>query len=245
MFSDLKDKVAIVTGGASGIGAETVKLLSSLGVRVISADMNNELNKKNAEDLKRQGMDVTPIYNDVRSIESIKEVVAYTKEKFNRIDILVNNAGIGERKSYDKTSIEEWDRVIETNLRSVMFYCLEVIPVMKNQKHGRIINVSSMAAKIGGLQSGTDYVASKAGIIGVTMNLAKQVGSYGINVNGIAPGVIHTPMTASYSNDVTETIPLRRKGTPEDVADSILFLVSGLSSYITGVTLDVNGGLHM
>lgn len=245
MFDEFKGKVAIVTGGASGIGRETVNLLGSLGTHVVSADMNDSLNKENAENLNRGGMDITPIHNDVRDINSIKEVVSYTKKKFNRIDILVNNAGIGKNQSYEKTNLEEWDRVIETNLRSVMFYCLEVIPIMKEQKYGRIINISSMAARIGGIHSGSDYVASKAGVVGLTKNLAKQVGEYGININGVAPGVIRTPMTADYPDEVESEIPLRRKGVPKDIANGILFLASDLSSYITGITLDVNGGLYV
>ncbi|HZG71220.1 MAG TPA: SDR family NAD(P)-dependent oxidoreductase [Chondromyces sp.] len=246
MFENLRGKVAIVTGGASGIGAEVVRLLGSLDVKVISADFNRTLNIEYCSNLsKNEGIEVTPVETNVKDEKSIRDCVNVAVDKYGKVDILVNSAGIARKTSYDQLDVQEWDDVVDSNLKSVMFFSKETIPFMKKNGFGRIINISSLAGRVGGLATGSHYVSSKAGVIGLTKYLAKITAADGITANAVAPGIIDTPMTADYPKDFNNLIPMGRRGEPKDIANVILFLSSDLASYITGVTIDVNGGMYM
>lgn len=248
MNIDLTGKVAIVTGAARGIGAEIVNVLSKAGASVIAADIQTEQILHNIVEIKGIGndnIDISPVVTDVTNLESIQNCIQFTKEKYGKLDILINNAGIGVRAGFEELTLEEWDQTLNTNLRSVMFFSKESFPLLKQSEAGRIINISSLAGRVGGIHSRSDYVASKTGVIGLTKNLAGHAAPHGITVNAIAPGVIQTPMTEGYPEESISKIPLGRIGQPIDIANAALFLASDLASFITGVTIDVNGGMYM
>lgn len=176
-------------------------------------------------------------------------MIKATLEAFGKIDILVNNAGICYLGSMEDMKEEDWDKVIEVNLEGVFLCSKPVIELMKEQRSGKIINIASLAGKIGRILTGANYVVSKAGVIGFTKRLAKEMAPYGVNVNAVAPGIIDTAMTQAFPKkemkSILKSIPLGRIGLPEDVANAVIFLSSEETSYITGVILDVNGGLLM
>ena len=165
--------------------------------------------------------------------------------EFGTIDILVNNAGICNlSQPFEDIDEDKWDQVMDVNLKGILYCVKAVIPVLKKQNSGSIINVASLAGEVGGIATSADYVASKAAVIGLTKSLARYLGQYNVNVNAVAPGFIATEMTKEMSIPVN-AIPMRRVGRPEDVADGITFLASERASYITGITLDINGGVFM
>jgi 3-oxoacyl-[acyl-carrier protein] reductase len=249
-----KDKVAIVTGGASGIGAATARALAGEGARVVVMDMNGPALSQMAGEMKKEGYPFLPLKGDVALEENVEDLVKQTVAHFGGIDLLVNNAGIspkhkGKKANLWEMSVAEWDRVMAVNIRGAFLCCRVAVPRMIERKGGAIVNVSSLAAKVGSAVTGCHYVISKAGVVGLTKSLAREVAEYGIRVNAVAPGRIDTPMIWDVPPEVNEqyvrTIPLRRLGKAEDVADGILFLLSNAASYITGLVLDVNGGLGM
>jgi 3-oxoacyl-[acyl-carrier protein] reductase len=249
-----QDKVAIVTGGASGIGAATALALAKEGARVVVMDMNGPGLSQMAEEMKKKGYPFFPLKGDVALEENVEDLVKKAVAHFGGIDLLVNNAGIspkhkGKKANLWEMSVAEWDRVMAVNIRGAFLCCRVAVPRMIERKGGAIVNVSSLAAKVGSAVTGCHYVISKAGVVGLTKSLAREVAEYGIRVNAVAPGRIDTPMIWDVPPEVNEqyvrTIPLRRLGKAEDVADGILFLLSDAASYITGLVLDVNGGLGM
>jgi len=249
-----QDKVAIVTGGASGIGAATARGLSREGAKVVVADWNSENLQKMEAEMKEEGRPFLSLKIDVSSEKDVQRMVNQTVSHFGGIDFLVNNAGIspkhkGRKQNLWEMSIEEWDRVMAVNIRGAFLCCRMAVPKMIERNGGAIVNVSSLAAKVGSAVTGCHYVISKAGVVGLTKSLAREVAEYGIRVNAVAPGRIDTPMIWDVPPEVNEqyvrTIPLKRLGKAEDVADGILFLLSDAASYITGLVLDVNGGLGM
>jgi 3-oxoacyl-[acyl-carrier protein] reductase len=245
----LKDRVAIVTGAARGIGkAITLTFLREGGkLAIIDSDRERlEILKKEFEKENKEVI-VTPC--DITKSSEVKEMVVQVHKKFGRVDILVNNAGIIRRGTIETVTEEDWDRVIEVNLKGTFNCCKAVAGIMKQQGYGKIINVSSIAGKMGDITSAPGYGPSKAGVDALTKTLARQLASYGINVNAVSPHAIETEMSAQWSEErrkeIIASIPLGRLGKPEDVAEAILFLASDEASFITGEILDVNGGALM
>ena len=245
-------KVAVVTGGASGIGEATSRALAREGARVVICDINGEGAKRLEIDLQRQGAKALAVRTDISDPAQVKSLAEETMARFGRVDILVNNAGIspkheGKKLRLWEMSVAEWEQVIRVNLNGYFLCCHEIVPHMIPTRWGRIVNISSLAARIGGVVAGSHYTAAKAGILGLTKSLAAEAAEYGITVNAITPGRINTPMAANVppavNAEIVKRIPLGRFGTPEDVAAAILFLVSEAAAYITGATLDVNGGI--
>lgn len=245
-------KVAVVTGGAGGIGEATSRALAREGARVVICDINGEGAKRLEQDLQRQGAKALAVQADISDPAQVKSLVEETMARSGRVDVLVNNAGISPKHAGKKLrlwemSIAEWEQVIRVNLNGYFLCCREIVPHMIPARWGRIVNISSLAARIGGVVAGSHYTAAKAGILGLTKSLAAEAAEYGITVNAITPGRIDTPMAANVppavNAEIVKRIPLGRFGTPEDVAAAILFLASEAAAYITGATLDVNGGI--
>jgi 3-oxoacyl-[acyl-carrier protein] reductase len=249
-----EDKVAIVTGGASGIGAATARGLSREGARVVVADWNSENLQKMGAGMKKGSRPFLGLKIDVSSEKEVQKMVSQTVSHFGGIDFLVNNAGIspkhkGRKQNLWEMSIEEWDRVMAVNIRGVFLCSHFAVPRMIERGGGAIVSLSSQAAKAGSAITGSHYVISKAGVVGLTKVLAREVAQYKIRVNAVAPGRIDTPMIWDVPPEVNEqirkNIPLGRLGKAEEVADPILFLLSEAASFITGVVIDINGGSGM
>ena len=248
------DKVSIVTGGASGIGAATARALAAEGARVVVADINASALEKMEEEMRKEGRQFLCLRANVAKEKEVEELINKTVSHFGGIDILVNNAGIspkhdGKKANLWEMSIAEWDQVMAVNIRGAFLCCHFAVPKMIERGGGAIVNVSSLAAKAGSGITGCHYVISKAGVVGLTKVLAREVAEYGIRVNAVAPGRIDTPMIWDVPPEVNEkykqTIPLNRLGTPEEVAEGIVFLLSESASYITGQVMDINGGMGM
>jgi 3-oxoacyl-[acyl-carrier protein] reductase len=238
MFS-LKDKVALITGGAKGIGKAVAETFHKAGAKIVIWDLDEE-GQKTADSLNGKFYKVNT--SDRKGLEeATKQVIS----DFGRIDILINNAGILRDSSFMKMSDDLWDSVIDVNLTGLYNCAKAVVPHMKAQKFGRIINASSIAGVYGNFGQ-TNYSAAKAGVIGFTKSLARELGKDGITVNAIAPGYIQTEMTASIPQEFQEkiiaSIPVRRAGTPEDVANAYLYLASEEASFVNGSVLYVDGG---
>jgi len=242
----LEGKVAIVTGGGRGLGEAISRTLAGEGAHVAVADINLTDAEKVAAAVQRMGRKAVAIKADVSSEREVKAMVAKTLEVLGTIDILVNNAGICYQGTVAEMSEEAWDKVLDVNLKGTFLCSREVMPTLKQKKSGKIVNLGSLAGQVGGLVVGANYSVSKAGIICFTKSLAKELAPFGIHVNCIAPGVIDTEMTQAFPREeMIKSIPLRKLGEPQDVADAVLFLVSQESKYITGQTLSVNGGIFM
>ena len=245
----LKDRVAIVTGGARGIGKAIVRTFVREGAKVAIVDIDHEnLEILKNEIQKRKGEAIT-ISCDITKSPEVKKMVDQVRRTFHRIDILVNNAGIIRRGTIETVTEEDWDRVIEVNLKGTFNCCKAVVEFMKKQGYGKIVNISSIAGKMGDITSAPGYGPSKAGVDALTKTLARQLAPYGINVNAVSPHAIETEMSAQWSEErrkeIIASIPLGRLGKPEDVAEAVLFLASEEASFITGEILDVNGGALM
>ena len=247
---DLTDQVAIVTGAARGIGQACAVALAREGAHIVVTDLlPGDATVARVRELGRRALDLR---TDVSRRDDVSKMVQRTIDEFGRIDILVNNAGTLGRTGIDDTTDEIWDRDLNTILRGT-FYCIQaVLPHMRSRRAGKIVNISSISGKIGGVasrgadsqrgRSGPAYAAAKAGVLALTKWVAKDVGHDGIYVNAIAPGGIETEMTRGYNYGV-ENYPIPRMGQPEDVAQAVVFLASQASNYITGCVLDVNGGV--
>lgn len=244
----LKDKVLVVTGAARGIGREIAIRFAQEGADVAAWDVEtNEMESLKAE-IEGRGRRFLGLQVDVSDFDTVKTSVENVLDGFSRIDILINNAGITRDNLLIRMSDADWDSVIEVNLKGV-FNCTKAVSrVMLKQKSGRIINISSVIGIFGNAGQ-SNYAASKGGIISFTKSIAKELAPRGITVNAIAPGFIDTGMTQSLADEVKEkylqSIPLRRMGTGEDVAEAAVFLASERASYITGETIRVDGGLAM
>ncbi|ETI91264.1 3-oxoacyl-[acyl-carrier-protein] reductase [Clostridium butyricum] len=245
----LKGKCALVTGASRGIGKAIALKLASLGANLVLNYRSSEQEALEVEkQVKDMGVDAISVKGDISKLEDVETLVSTAKEKFGAIDIMVNNAGITKDTLILRMKEEDFDTVIDVNLKGV-FNCLKTItPVMVRQKYGKIINLSSVVG-ISGNAGQVNYSASKAGVIGMTKSLAKEVGSRGINVNAIAPGFIETDMTDvlgdKYKDEIKKNIPLKKLGKPEDVANVVAFLASENSDYITGQVIHVDGGMLM
>jgi len=243
----LDGQVAIVTGGGKGIGKATASILARHGARITVADCDLPAAEKTAAEItKETSQSALAIQTDVSRASSVTEMVSGTLAKFSWIDILVNNAGIGGHAlPISEVSEEEWEQVLNVNLKSVFLCCRAVIPHMRKRKSGKIVNVASIAGKEGNPRM-IPYSASKAGVICLTKALAKEVVEDGIRVNCVAPAVIGTTILDTLTDEqiayMTERIPMKRVGKPEEVGAVIHFLASEASSFVTGQCYDVSGG---
>lgn len=245
----LEGKTALVTGASRGIGRAIALKLAEQGANVaITNSREDEAGQKVADEISALGVKGKRYVSDASSFDDAHRVVEAVKEEFGRIDILVNNAGITKDGLMMRMSEEQWDSVINVNLKSAFNFIHAVTPVMMRQKSGSIINMGSVVGVSGNAGQG-NYAASKAGMIGLAKSMAKELGSRGIRVNTITPGFIATDMTESLSEEVraewAKQIPLRRAGEAEDVANATLFLASDMSAYVTGQVINVCGGMNM
>ncbi len=245
----LEGKVAVVTGAARGIGKSIAIRFAQEGCAVAFTDLNIDDNAKATEaEIASYGVKVKGYASNAADFEDTHKVVDEIVKDFGRVDILVNNAGITRDGLMMRMTEQQWDMVINVNLKSAFNFIHALTPVMMKQKAGSIINMSSVVG-ISGNAGQTNYSASKAGMIGLAKSIAKEVGSRGIRANAIAPGFIITEMTGQLSEEVrkqwADQIPLKRGGTPEDVANVALFLASDLSSYVSGQVIPVCGGMNM
>ncbi len=245
---NLTDKVAIVTGASRGIGEAIAKQLSSCGAKIILIARNSDQLVAVKETIISNGGIAESMAGDVSNLNSISEIVTNTIDKWGRIDILVNNAGIARDNIIMRMKEDDWDSVININLKGCFNGIKSVARPMIKNKAGRIINITSVIGQIGNAGQ-SNYAASKAGIMGLTKSMAKELGSRNITVNAVAPGYITTDMTNELNDEVKEqlksSIPLGRLGTPDDVANLVCFLASDEAGYITGQTFNVDGGMVM
>lgn len=245
----LKDKVAVITGGTRGIGREIALTLARSGANIV---INYRSSDKEAEEVKtlieEYGVEALCVKGDISVMDEAKKLIDSCKKKFGRIDILINNAGITKDTLVLRMKEEDFDKVIDVNLKGTFNCSKNAAALMVRQRTGRIINLTSVIGIIGNAGQ-ANYAASKAGVIGLTKSLAKELGSRGITVNAIAPGFIKTDMTSVLSeelkSEVEKNIPLKRLGEPKDVANLVSFLCSDLSDYITGQVINVDGGMVM
>lgn len=242
----LLDKVAIITGGGRGIGEATAKRFSKEGARVIIADINQEDIDRAVREIVDAGGQAAGINVDVTKQESVDEMIKFTLDKFGRLDILVNNAGITMDSTLLKMTEDQWDRVIDVNLKGVYNCGQAAAKVMVDQGSGVILNASSVVGLYGNFGQ-TNYAATKWGVIGMTKTWAKELGRKGVRVNAVAPGFIATPMVKKMPekilNMMKEKAPLQRLGEPEEIAAAYTFLASDDAGFITGSVLEVTGGV--
>ncbi len=245
--TSLKDKVAIVTGAARGIGSAIAERLARAGATVVVADRDIETARQTAAALtSRQGPTVAdPV--DVTDPASIRAMVDRIEQAHGRIDILVNNAGVMFRTRFADISIEEWNASLQVNLTGPFLCTQAVLPLMKESGAGRIVNIASSAGRSVSTLGGAHYTASKAGLLGLTRAVAKEVAAWGITVNAVCPGLIDTQMARDTTSPeelaaFIDSFPAKRLGAPEEVGDLVAFLCSDEAGYITGASLDINGG---
>jgi len=244
-----KDKVVLITGAAQGIGEATAIAFARERARVALADLNLDGVLQVKEKIDKIGGETLALKVDISNPAMVNEMMKKTVDHFGRLDILVNNAGIIARGVIEDVTDEMLDKVLSVNFKGVFYCCRAAVPIMKKQKYGKIVNVSSITAKRGDNTTAPCYGASKGAILTLTRSLARQLGPFGINVNAVAPHAIDTPMMKYWDEKkrkaVIESLPVRRMGKPEDVAHAILFLSSDEASFITGETLNLNGGYLM
>ncbi len=245
---DVKDRVVIVTGGSRGIGAAIVKVFLNSGAKVAVCARNSEKGEAFVESLNLPEDRVKFFQVDVSSFESVKKCFEEIISHFGEVNILVNNAGITIDKLFLRMKEEDWDKVLNVNLKGAFYFSKLVVPHFIKKRWGRIINMTSVVGLTGN-PGQANYCASKAGIIGFTKSLAKELASRNITVNAVAPGYIETDMTKDLpekaKEEMLKNIPLRRVGKGEDVAYGVLFLSSHEADYITGQVLNINGGMYM
>jgi 3-oxoacyl-[acyl-carrier protein] reductase len=251
MFLLLEGKVALITGAGragKGIGRSIALRLAAEGAKIAIADFVPEAADSVAKEVEALGIEALALYGSVSKVADVEAMVKSTLDKFSKIDILVNNAGITRDNLIVRMSEDEWDMVLDTNLKGVFNCTKAVAKEMMRARTGKIVNMASVMGIVGNAGQ-ANYSASKGGVIALTKTTAKELGSRGVNVNAVAPGFIQTVMTEEMPEDakasITNQIPLRRLGTPEDVADVVLFLCSDAASYITGQVVAVDGGMVM
>jgi 3-oxoacyl-[acyl-carrier protein] reductase len=244
----MTNRIAFVTGASRGIGRAIALALAKAGARIVVASNEPENNEKVAAEIRETGGEAFTVFLDLNSAESIKEAFSTAQQHFGRIDILVNNAGVTKDGLALRMKKDDWDLVLNINLRGAFLATQQALPGMLKERWGRIVNIASVVGQSGN-PGQVNYVASKAGIIGLTKALAQEVGSRNITVNAVAPGFIETDMTAKLTPEQREAmlakVPLKRGGQPDDIAAAVRFLASDEASYITGHVLAVNGGMYM
>lgn len=246
-YLKISGKPAIVTGGGRGIGRATALALGRFGAKVMICDVHDDWGESAVKEIRDHGGVAEYRHCDVADPEQVKALVAATVEVFGDVDILVNNAGIGSVSlPFEEITDEDWDRMLRVDLTAPFYLCREVIPYMKARKHGKIINISSGSGIIG-CEFCSHYASAKAGLIGFTQSIAKELGGDHINANAIAVPTTQTPMLKEtdfdiFVEDELRDIPWGRIGTPEDIADMVLYLASDASEYVTGQVLAPNGG---
>jgi 3-oxoacyl-[acyl-carrier protein] reductase len=248
ILMEFKGQVALVTGSARGIGRAIAEALARKGVALAIADVNLDEARATSADLATHGVRTMALRIDVSNSREVITAFEEILKDFGRLDILVNNAGITRDGLLLRMKEEDWDAVIDVNLKGVFLCAKEAVKTMAKQRYGRIVNIASVVAFMGN-PGQANYSASKAGIVGLTKTLAKEYASRGITANAVAPGFITTAMTDALPDNVKEemkkTIPMARFGTIEDVANAVVFLASPSSGYITGQVIHVNGGMYM
>lgn len=244
----VQDKVALVTGASRGIGRSISLALAAQGAKIVAADIDQQATEAFVDELKAAGTEAVAAVANVTQKGDVERLVEVAKENFNRIDILVNNAGITRDALLLRMKDEDWDAVLDVNLKGAFLCSRAVAKLMSKQRSGRIINIASVVGQMGNAGQ-ANYCASKAGLIGLTRSNARELAKRNITVNAVAPGFIATDMTAALAEDVqrelTAQIPLDRLGSAEDIAHSVLFLASDQAGYITGQVIGVNGGMYM
>ncbi|MBS4192369.1 3-oxoacyl-ACP reductase FabG [Bacillus sp. FJAT-49705] len=244
---DLSGRVAIVTGGSKGLGSGMAYALAEQGADIVIVSRNQAEGELVAAKIRGMGRKSMALSVDVQDISSISQMVKTVTKEFGRIDILINNAGVGITKFALEVTEEDWDKVVDTNLKGVFFCAQAVARVMKEQKYGKIINISSLAG-VKGSNAMAPYCASKAGVINLTRALAKEWARYHIYVNAIAPGYIQTSLNEeelsneSFRNKILSAMPIKRLGELDDLAGTVVLLASEASSYMTGQTIFIDGG---
>lgn len=245
----LEDKIAIITGATRGIGREIALTLAENGANLVINGNNEDLLNLVKEEVQNIGRKCLVYIGDISKPTTTKELCEMAIKEFGKIDILVNNAGINTRTPTLELSIEEWQRVIDINLNGTFYACKCVLPYMIENGYGKIINISSTASKTAHANASPSYGASKAGVNYITQHLALEMSKYNIYVNAVCPGPIETEMTKQWSEEYRiqklSKIPLGRIGKPKNVADTVLFLASNMSDFITGESINVNGGTYM
>jgi 3-oxoacyl-[acyl-carrier protein] reductase len=245
-MAEFEGKTALVTGAAQGIGWAIAKAFSDGGARVVLTDVNDVELARRGTELEELGREVLTLKSDVRNLQDAERVVSESVSRFGGLDVLVNNAGITRDKLFLRMKEEDWTRVVEVNLLGAINFSKAALSPMMKQRAGVIVNLSSVSG-ITGNPGQTNYAASKAGLIGFTKSLAKEVGARNIRVLAVAPGFVQTAMTDALPEEVRETylsrIPLRRFGTTEDVAELTLFLCSDRAGYLTGQVIALDGGM--
>ena len=247
----LKGHSAMITGGAQGIGKEIALTLLKQGACVTVVDINRDSLNDVEQELNDfvQNRKFVTVQADVTSIPELESAVQKAIKCFGDLDILINNAGILHSTPLEDVTEQEWDRIIDVNLKSFFFAVQKSIPTMKKKGWGRIVNISSLAGRMGGISTGLAYSASKSGVIGLSRGMALRLADYGITVNCIAPGTTESDILKKFTEEdivkLRNTIPLGRLGQPKDIAELALFLSSEMSGFITGATIDINGGMYM
>jgi len=244
----LTEKVALVTGGAQGIGRAIALLLAREGAKVVISDINLEKAKETCREIEAQGGEALAVGGSVAEAKEAEVMVQKAIEKFGRLDILINNAGITRDQVLLRMKEEDWDLVLSVNLKGA-FHCTKAaLRAFLKQKGGKIVNIASVTGEMGNAGQ-ANYAASKAGLIGFTKSIAREYANRNIQVNAVAPGFIDTAMTQAIPQKgrelLIQQIPMERLGTPHDVAEAVLFLSSPAADYITGQVLNVNGGMYM
>ncbi len=253
----MKESVAVVTGAGHprGMGRAIALAMAREGANLVLADINEAGAAAIAEEIRALDQRALAVRTDVSREEQVKEMVDSTLREFGHIDVLVNNAGFGQHRPVVELTVEEWDRMLDVHLKGTFLCTKAVLPSMMRQKRGSIVYISSVTAERGGGPwSGIHYSSAKAGIMGFAKTVARQYASYGVRSNVVVPGYIDTDITRDFETperraerleSVRTQVPLGRLGTPQDVAEAVLFLASDSAAYITGEVLDVNGGYHI
>lgn len=244
----IKGKVGIITGAASGMGRAASGLFAREGAQILCADVNAEGAAETAKTVTAAGGAAAAAALDIGDRKSCDAAVRQAVDRFGRVDFLANFGGVWDGRDTAEIDEEHWDRILDINLKGTFLICQAVAPVMIKQKYGRIVLIGSIAARVGGSMGGPHYAASKGGVNSLSRALARRMGKHNVTVNSINPGPVESAMTAGWSpqdkTDLIKGIPLGRLGQPIDIASVALFLISDLANWMTGETLEVNGGLY-